>query len=180
MACRPASAPERPEQPDSAAVPSREPFELHGKDVGLDFIHFNGMSGSMYFPETMAPGVGLVDIDNDGDLDVYAVQGAMLGNKPQTAATYPPSGPLGDRLFRNDLVVDAAGARTLRFTDVTASSGIDIHSYGMGVAAGDFDNDGRIDIYRTGLSGSVLLRNTGGGTFRDVTAASGAGNPGGW
>ena len=178
-ACRQSSESGSEELPPKAA-PQTPTFALHGKDVGLDFVHFNGMSGAMYFPETMAPGVGLVDIDNDGDLDVYAVQGAMLGGKPQTTATYPPTGPPGDRLFRNDLVVDTTGRRTLHFTDITATSGIDIRSYGMGVAAGDVDNDGRVDIYRTGLSGGVLLRNTGNGTFRDVTTASGTGNPGGW
>ncbi len=102
----------------------------------------------------MAPGVGLFDYDNDGDLDVYLVQGAMLGAKKTLKdATFPPAGPLGDRLFRNDLTVAADGTRTLRFTDVTGPSGIDVTSYGMGVAAGDVDNDGFVDLYRTGLVG---------------------------
>jgi hypothetical protein len=68
----------------------------------------------------------------------------------------------------------------LHFTDVTDQSGIDIRTYGMGVAAGDFDNDGFVDLYRTGLSGSVMLHNNGNGTFTDVTAKTGTGNPGGW
>ena len=129
----------------------------------------------------MAPGVGLFDYDNDGDLDVYLTQGTMLGAKKTLKdATYPPTGPPGDRLFRNDLVVGADGKRTLHFTDVTAPSGINITSYGMGVAAADYDNDGFVDIYRTGLSGSVLLHNNGNGTFTDVTAKTGTGNPNGW
>ncbi len=129
----------------------------------------------------MAPGVGLLDYDNDGDLDVYLTQGAMLGAKKTLKdATFPPTGPLGDRFFRNDLVVGADGARTLRFTDVTGPSGINVTSYGMGVAAADYDNDGFVDIYRTGLSGSVLLHNNGNGTFTDVTARTGVGNPTGW
>ena len=129
----------------------------------------------------MAPGVALLDYDNDGDLDVYVVQGQMLGaGKTVRDATFPPKGALEDRLFRNDLVVNPDGTRTLRFTDVTEQSGIDVRSYGMGVATGDFDNDGWVDIYRTGLAGSVLLHNNGDGTFTDVTKKAGAANPGGW
>ena len=76
--------------------------------------------------------------------------------------------------------MNADGTRTLHFTDVTTASGIDLQSYGMGIAAGDFDNDGFVDLYRTGLSGAVLLHNNGNGTFTDVTKARGAGDPGGW
>src|SRR5205809_6097293 len=89
---------------------------------GLDFVHFHGMSGEFYYPEIMAPGVALLDYDNDGDLDVYVVQGQMLGAKRLDQAPFPPQGLLKDRLFRNDLVVAADGTRTLRFTDVTATS----------------------------------------------------------
>ncbi|HEY9462305.1 MAG TPA: CRTAC1 family protein [Vicinamibacterales bacterium] len=168
--------------PPAAASTSADAewFVERAKETGLDFVHFNGMSGEQYYPEIMAPGVALFDYDNDGDLDVYLVQGAMLGKKTLKDATFPPTGPLGDRLFRNDLVVGADGKRTLHFTDVTGQSGINITSYGMGVAAADYDNDGFVDIYRTGLSGSVLLHNNGDGTFTDVTARTGVGNPNGW
>jgi hypothetical protein len=141
-------------------------------------VHFNGMSGRMYYPEIMAPGVAVLDYDGDGDLDIYAVQSAMLGGHPPDAATFPPTGPLGDSLFRNDQSVDASGERVRRFTDVTERSGIRVATYGKGVSVGDFDNDGRPDIYRTSLSGSVLLRNNGDGTFRDVAARAGYGEPG--
>ena len=89
----------------------------------MDFVHFNGMSGELYYPEIMAPGVALLDYDNDGDLDVYVVQGQMLGSKPLSQATFPPNGTLKDRLFRNGLVVNAEGSRTLHFTDVTDLAG---------------------------------------------------------
>jgi hypothetical protein len=164
----------------AASAPAEEWFVERAKETGLDFVHFNGMSGEQYYPEIMAPGVALFDYDNDGDLDVYLVQGAMLGKKTLKEATFPPTGPLGDRLFRNDLVVGADGKRTLHFTDVTAQSGINVTSYGMGVAAADYDNDGFVDIYRTGLSGSVMLHNNGNGTFTDVTPKTGVGNPNGW
>jgi hypothetical protein len=155
-------------------------FVDRAKETGLDFVHFNGMSGELYYPEIMAPGVALFDYDNDGDLDVYVVQGQMLGKKPLDQAVYPPTGPLKDRLFRNDLVVQEDGKRILHFTDVTEQSGIDIQTYGMGVATGDFDNNGCIDIYRTGLSGGRLFRNNCDGTFTDVTKQSGAEDRGGW
>jgi hypothetical protein len=135
------------------------------------------MSGERYYPEIMAPGVGLFDYDNDGDLDVYLVQSQMLGKgKTLKDAVFPPTGPLKDRLYRNDLKEGG----TLHFTDVTDASGIDVETYGMGVAAGDYDNDGFVDLYRTGLKGAVLLHNNGNGTFTDVTAKSGAGDPDGW
>jgi enediyne biosynthesis protein E4 len=163
------------------ATAGRDWFVERAKETGLDFVHFNGMSGEQYYPEIMAPGVGLFDYDNDGDLDVYLTQGAMLGaGKTMKDAVYPAKGPLGDRLFRNDLTIAADGTRTLRFTDVTPQSGIDAKSYGMGVAAGDVDNDGFVDIYRTALSGAVLLHNNGNGTFTDVTTKAGVSNPGGW
>ena len=86
----------------------------------------------------------------------------------------------GARLYRNDLQVGADGTRALRFTDITEGSGLAGPGYGLGVAAGDVDNDGRVDLYVTGFDGSRLYRNTGHGTFTDITAASGAGNPGGF
>ena len=153
--------------------------EAHASD--LDFLHFNGMSGELYYPEIMAPGVALLDFDNDGDLDVYIVQGQMLGKgKALKDATYPPQGELKDRLFRNDLTINADGTRRLHFTDVTDRSGIDVRTYGMGVAVGDVDNDGYVDIYRTGLDGAVLLHNDGDGTFTDITKRAGVEDRGGW
>lgn len=141
---------------------------------GLEFVHFNGMSGELYFPEMMGPGVGLFDYDNDGDLDVYLVQGHMLGpDKKLKDAVYPPTSgqPLSDRLYRNDLGRDGAGS--LRFTDVTGSAGIKAGGYGMGVAAADYDNDGDVDLYVTNFGSNQLWRNEGDGTFSDVTAQAG-------
>ncbi|HET9193676.1 MAG TPA: CRTAC1 family protein [Vicinamibacterales bacterium] len=170
------SAP-RPSEPAA----SRAWFDEYAAEAGIDFVHFNGMSGQLFYPEIMGPGVGLLDYDNDGDLDLYLVQGQMLGRgKSVKDATFPPKGALRDRFFRNDLTVGPDGERRLRFTDVTAEAGIDIATYGMGVAAADIDNDGFVDIYRTGLTESVMLRNNGNGTFSDVTAKTGTSNKGGW
>ena len=138
------------------------------------------MSGKFYLPEIMPPGVGLLDVDDDGDLDVYLVQGRLLGAGTIGQALPPPPGPLPltGRLYRNDLTVRADGTRTLRFTDVTAASGMDAREYGMGVAAGDVDNDGRVDLYLTNLGPNQLFRNNGDGTFSDVSRRSGVDDPG--
>jgi hypothetical protein len=143
------------------------------KDVGLDFVHFNGMTGEFYYPEIFPPGVALLDYDNDGDLDVFAAQGQILGEHPLSAATYHPTGPLKSRLYRNDLEVHADGTRTLHFTDVTETSRIVVHGYAMGAAAGDVNNDGCVDLYVTNLEQSQLFRNNCDATFIDVSQQSG-------
>jgi hypothetical protein len=158
----------------SAAEP--EWFTDRAKETGLDFVHFNGMSGEFYMAEILAPGVALFDYDNDGDLDVYVVQGAMLGaGKTVRDALFPPPRsmmPLGGRLYRNDLEVHADGTRTLRFTDVTEASGINARGYGMGVATGDFNNDGCVDLYLTNFGTNQMFRNNCDGTFTDVSTDS--------
>jgi hypothetical protein len=150
-------------------------FDVKGEDVGLVFTHINGMSGQYYFPEMLPPGVGLFDYDNDGDLDIYLVQGAMLGEgKMLKDARFPaaPGSPLNGRLFRNDLVVNPDGTRTLRVTDVTEQSGIDARGYGMGVATGDYNNDGCVDLYLTFVGQNRLYRNNCDGTFTNVSQTS--------
>jgi hypothetical protein len=156
------------------------PFVDAAAETGLDFVHFNGMSGEMYFPEMMGQGGALFDYDDDGDLDVYFVQGAMLGpGKTLADALVPPRGPLPPRgrLYRNDLSLLPDGRRSLRFMDVTEVSGLDARDYGMGAATGDFDNDGRVDLYLTNYGPNRMYRNNGDGTFSDVTARTGTGDP---
>ena len=156
-------------------------FSETASDTGLDFVHFNGMTGQFYQPEVMAPGVGLFDYDNDGDLDVYLVQGQTLG-EPSGAA--PDGRELGDRLYRNDLRNDLnpndSTGGSLRFTDVTTESEIVTRGYGMGVATGDIDNDGDVDLYLTGVGRNQMFRNDGDGTFTDVSQASGTDDPVSW
>jgi len=138
----------------------------------LDFKHANGMSGALYFVEIMGAGAALFDFDNDGDLDAYLVQGHPLGADLASIANLP-----GDRLYRNDLVVGIDGRRTMQFTDVTTPSGLRAFGYGMGVATGDFNNDGWTDLYVTNWGDNQLWHNNGDGTFTDVTQASGTNDP---
>ncbi|HXO21509.1 MAG TPA: CRTAC1 family protein [Thermoanaerobaculia bacterium] len=144
--------------------------------MGIDFVHFNGMSGETYMVEILGAGVALLDYDNDGDLDLYVVQGTILGAGKtwKDALTPPPSSalPLTDHLYRNDLMETGH----LHFTDVTAQAGLAGGDYGQGVATGDFNNDGWVDIYRTAYGRNQLLMNTGKGTFVDVTARAGVGD----
>jgi len=159
----------------SPAVSRADVFVDRAAADGIDFVHFNGMSGELYFPEMTGAGAALFDYDRDGDLDVYLLQGSMLGARPASAATFPPSGPLPplDRLYRNDLEVKPDGTRVLRFTDVTEESGIRSAGYGMGVAVGDYDDDGWPDLYVTNFGPNQMFHNEGDGTFTDVTAATG-------
>jgi hypothetical protein len=153
---------------DGSARPA-EWFADGTSDSGIDFVHVNGMSGAYYFPEVMPPGTGLLDYDNDGDLDLYLVQGHTLDPSAPTA----PAPALTGRLLRNELGVAANGTRTLRFTDVTETSGLAAAGYGMGVAAGDIDNDGWTDLYLTFLGRNQMWRNNGNGTFTNVSARAG-------
>ncbi len=165
-----------------ASAAAAEWFADRAEASGLDFVHFNGMSGEFYVPEIMGPGVGLLDYDNDGDLDLYFVQGQMLGpGRSVRQALFPPRGPLPPkgRLFRNDLKISDDGTRNLHFTDVTDQSRIRATGYGMGVAAGDVDNDGWTDLYLTNFGRNQMFHNNGDGTFTDVSKQSGT-DSGGW
>ena len=142
---------------------------------GIDFVHFNGMSGELFFPEMMGAGVALVDYDSDGDLDVYLVQGRMLGSdKSVDDAVFAPrhSLPMSDRLYRNDGTDDANPSGPPRFTDVTESAGLPVGSYGMGVSVADINNDGQPDLYLAGVGDNHLLLNRGDGSFEDITVSA--------
>lgn len=171
------SAPAATTAPETEAAldQTRVTFEDATEEAGLDFTHVNGMSGEMYFNEMVGAGVALFDYDNDGDLDVYLVQGHILGpDVEQGDASFEPGlqGPLRDRLYRND--TETAPRGSMQLTDVTETSGIDARGYGMGVAAGDYDNDGWVDLYVLNYGPNQLWRNNGDGTFTDVTARAGA------
>jgi hypothetical protein len=142
-------------------------------ETGLDFRHFNFATGGHLMPEIMGAGVALLDYDNDGDLDVYLVQGTRL-DRGGTLVNPPPRGwKPGNRLYKNLL----AETGELKFVDVTEKAGVGHIGYGMGVAVGDYDNDGRLDLYVTNFGHNVLYHNNGDGTFTDVTLAAGLDDP---
>ncbi|MEZ5330543.1 MAG: VCBS repeat-containing protein [Thermoanaerobaculia bacterium] len=142
------------------------PFRDVTAESGLDFVHFNGMTGELYFSEIVGSGAALLDYDEDGDLDVFLVQGALQGRGKTIAdALFPPrhDPPFADRLYRND---QGAGL-PVRLVDVTGSLPLRHDGYGMGVAAGDVDNDGDLDLYLTSLGANHLWVNRGDGSFED-------------
>lgn len=129
---------------------------------GIKFTHYNGAEGDKLLPETMGGGVAFFDFDGDGDQDLLFVNGADWPWAKHLAAVRTTS-----TLYRND--------GTGRFEDVTAGSGLDVPLYGMGVATGDFDNDGRVDVFLTGVGACRLFHNEGSGKFSDATVQAGVG-----
>ncbi len=173
LACPQAAPAAGPEAPEEVA---EDWFVEVAEEAGLDFVHFNGMSGRLYFAEMMGGGAALADYDGDGDLDVFLVQGEMLGAHDVGEAVFPAPEPgeLGDRLYRNDLWVDTAGRRHLTFVEVSERAGIPAGGYGMGVASADLDGNGSVDFYITMFGANRLLLNRGDGSFVDATTSSGA------
>ena len=129
---------------------------------GIAFRHTNGAFGKKYLPETMGSGVAFFDFDGDG-------RRTSSSSTPR-ASPGRAEKPGLPALYRND----GKG----RFTDVTKAAGLAVEMYGLGAAAADYDNDGRVDLYVTGLGPNHLFRNLGGGKFADVTAKAGVGDPG--
>jgi hypothetical protein len=167
----------------SSAASNGDLFVESAEQAGLEFTHFNGMQGRYYFPEIMGSGVGVLDYDNDGDLDVYVVQGNYLGPdyyQGTTPLQSTGSSRNSDRLFRNDLTKKDDGTAELHFTDVTEEAGIWSTGFGMGVAVGDFDNNGYPDIYVTNYGPNTWWLNQGDGTFADYDAHAGVEDPGLW
>lgn len=139
---------------------------------GVNFQYQSSHTAKKYLLETMGPGVALFDYDNDGRLDIFVINGAPLTD-PTPKGTIPQkTGPeYWNRLFHQK--------KDGTFEDVTEKAGLQGSGYGMGVAVGDYDNDGNDDLYVTAYGGNKLYRNNGDGTFSDVTSKAGvAGN--GW
>src|ERR1700742_642254 len=133
---------------------------------GLNFVHTNGMKGQYYFAEIIGSGVAVFDYDNDGRADILVLNGTALGEAKSSAAESSCSA----RLFHNEMPVGDSAASAVTFKDVTEKSGLCLSGYGMGVAIGDYDNDGFLDVFITQFGGSNrLLRNQGDGTFKDVS-----------
>jgi hypothetical protein len=143
--------------------------------VELDFTQANSPTGRKYLPETMGGGVAVFDYDNDGRLDLFFVNGAKLDD-PMPKGAGPDK---SDRKYWNRLYHQNADGSFTDATEKAGLTGMPQNRYGMGVAIGDFDNDGFEDLYVTGYGANTLYRNNGDGTFTDVTAKAGVAT-GGW
>ena len=129
--------------------------------AGIHFVHNNAALGKKYLPETMGPGVAFIDYDNDGWPDIFVVNGMDWPGHASKHST--------PKLYHNN--------HDGTFTDVTHKAGLDIEMFGMGVAVGDYDNDGYDDLFVTALGQSHLFHNNGNGTFTDVTKKAGLWGP---
>ena len=143
----------------SPSVPAPIRFEDTAAKAGLHFITQNSPTSNKNQIETMVAGVGLLDYDGDGYLDIYLVNGAAVPSLKKESPMY------WNRLFHNN--------HDGTFTDVTERAGVAGAGYGMGVAVGDYDNDGRPDLFLANVTGNQLFHNNGDGTFTDVTAKAG-------
>jgi hypothetical protein len=158
-----------PQSPEiqTADIPSATFADITAPS-GIKFIHMNGAYGDKLLPETMGGGVAFLDFDDDGDQDLLFINSTHWPWK-----TAEDKKPATCALYRND----GAG----HFEDVTAGSGLEASFYGMGVAIGDYDNDGFVDLFITALGENKLFRNLGQGKFADATAHAGvAGSPAEW
>jgi hypothetical protein len=157
-------------EPHPLALP--KPPNIRFTDItvasGINFIHENGAAGEKLLPETMGGGCAFLDFDADGDQDLILINSSAWKSESAPKAPGPTM-----KLYRND--------GTGHFEDVTAGSGLDISFYGMGVAVGDYDNDGLPDVFISGVGENHLFHNNGAGRFKEVTQDSGIkGEPDQW
>ena len=131
------------------------------RDAGVIFEHDSGVIGKFFMPEIVGSGAAIFDYDNDGDLDIYLINSGPHDTDPSEANA-------------NTMFAQEQG---FRFVDRSAESGLADTGYGMGVAVGDIDNDGDLDVYVTNYGSDRLYRNEGDGRFSDVTGGSGIDSP---
>src|SRR5690349_1458565 len=145
----------------SVAIDSSRAQEITFRDItaqaGIHFTHNNAAFGKKYLPETMGPGCAFIDYDNDGWPDIVLINGENWPEHPGPATTL--------KLYHNN--------HDGTFTDVTAKSGLAVPMFGLGIAVGDYDNDGYDDLFVTALGQSHLFHNNRNGTFTDVTKSAG-------
>jgi len=147
--------------PTSPPESSPATFRDITQKAGIHFVHNNAAFGKKYLPETMGPGVAFIDYDNDGWQDIFLVNGTDWPGRPSKHST--------PKLYHNN--------HDGTFTDVTHKAGLDVELFGMGVAVGDYDNDGFDDLFVTTMGQSHLFHNNGNGTFTDVTQKAGLMGP---
>ena len=143
--------------PEASSIQFRDVTQ----QAGIHFVHNNGAFGKKYLPETMGPGVAFIDYDNDGWPDIFLVNGMDWPGRGQKHST--------PKLYHNN--------QDGTFTDVTHKAGLDVELFGMGVAVGDYDNDGYDDLFITAYGQNHLFHNNGNGTFTDVTQKAGLQGP---
>src|SRR5690242_7980904 len=144
---------------------SAEPLfiEVPPSSCAIEWVHDNAMSENRYLPETLGPGCAFLDFDNDGWMDIYLVNSGPCD-------FWNPPKPIRNALYKNN--------RDGTFTDVTEKAGIVGGTFGMGVAVGDYDNDGWPDMFVTSYGRCILYKNNHDGTFTDVTDKAGLATPG--
>jgi enediyne biosynthesis protein E4 len=158
--------------PSATALHPSPEYVEDSNHAGLRFQFRNSPTSRKYLIEAMGGGVAIFDYDNDGWQDIFFVNGAALKDPQADAEALDKSGPaFWNRLFRNN--------HDGTFSDVTVRAGLQGSGYGMGVATGDYNNDGFTDLVVTTYGGAVLYRNNGNGTFTDVTEQAGI-RTGGW
>ena len=145
------------------------------REAGIDFTHEHSATAQKYLLETMGGGVAVFDYDNDGRLDIFFTNGAALAD-PMSAGRQPDK---SDRRFWNRLYRQQDDGTFVDVTEKAGLTGMPQNRYGMGVAVGDYDNDGHADLYVTNYGHNTLYRNNGDGTFTDVTDRAGVA-AGGW
>ena len=143
----------------TTAFAQKPQFTNVTEGAGIRFVHNNGATGKRYLPETLGAGVAFIDYDNDGFQDILFSNSEDWPGAPKHRSTL--------KLYHNN------GNGT--FTDVTQKAGLAVSFYGMGIAVGDYDNDGHDDIFITAVGQSRLFHNNGNGTFTDVTQKAGMG-----
>src|SRR6266478_900500 len=147
--------------PETAGAPLFH--EVASSSSGINWVHENAMSDNRYLPETLGPGCAFLDYDNDGWMDIYLVNSGPCD-------FWTPTKPVRNALYKNN--------RDGTFTDVTEKAGVGGGTFGMGVAVGDYDNDGWPDIFITSYGRCILYKNNRDGTFTDVTDKAGLATPG--